>query len=172
VSNKLLWYVYPSLVPLLLAAGVSAARLIKSGKLLPVFRVAAALCTVVVLVWFVRGEIVTINGQDGNDFQLLIREMAENDVYDGCKVYVDYSIGEDGDINSVWSQQDVFVAEAYGDYECEQGGVLEVLAKNSSEDREGILFVGADVYEENKELCDSLELLGERGDYKAFAVKY
>lgn len=171
VSNKLLWYVYPSLVPLLLAAGILAARLVKSKELLPVMRVLAGVAVAVILLYYGREIVTLIDSGKGNSFQLLVREIAEDSRSDGQNVYVDYNLNEDGTINSAWSQQDVFVAEAYGDYTCINGGLAEILENETgAEKNTGILFVGQDVYEKYKELYDAYELITEKDGYKVFSI--
>lgn len=172
VSNKLLWYVYPSLVPVLLAAGIGAARLIKEKRILPFFRVMVAVATAVILVFYVHGIVETINRQGTNDFQMLVRQVAEDDTYDGCQVFVEYALNEDGTVQSVWNQQDVFVAEAYGDYECMQNGLLSVMTRSTYSGKTGILFVGDDVYNASVDVYEAYETIAQNGGYRALLVSY
>lgn len=169
VSNKLLWYVYPCLIPLLLAAGIAAARLLKAKEILPAVRVLVGVLVAMLLVCYGRTVITTIDAQKGNDFQLLVQEVAENPLNTCKKAYVDYNLKEDGTINSTWSQQDVFVAESYGDFICTNDGLKGILeAGDNPGDEEGILFVGRDVYEKYRRLYDQYELITENDGYKVF----
>ncbi len=172
VQNKLLWYMYPVLIPVLLAAGVFAARIIKAGKLLPAMRIGFAIVTAVIFLYYTGDIMHTIQSQEPNEFQQLVRKVAQEDAYQGCQVYVDYNLQEDGKVNSAWSQQDVFVAEAYGDFQCVNGGHFYLMTRSSYQGEEGILFVGQDVYEEYNVLYDDYEIIAESENYYACRILY
>ena len=173
VQNKLLWYMYPVLIPLLLAAGVFAGRIIKSGKIVPWLRVVFASLVLLVLLYYTKGIVDTIHNQGGNEFQQLLCKVAQNEEYKGCKVFVDYGLREDGTLRSDWEQQDVFVAEIYGDFECVQGGFTELILKSTYEGKKGLLFVGKEVCEEYGSVdVDESKVLEETENYRVYLISY
>lgn len=172
VTNKLLWYMYPMLVALLLAAGIVTARIIKCSRVLAAVRVVFAAVVVFVLVYYAGGVLDSVRAQGSNEFQELIKEVAAMEEYKGCDVFVDYNLGEDGQINSVWGQQDVFVAQAYGDFRCVQDGIMGLMLRSTMLGKTGVGFVGKDVYEEYSGFYSEREVIAESDGYLAILVKY
>lgn len=172
VTNKLLWYMYPVLVPLLLAAGIVTARMVKCSRVLPALRAVFAGVVVFILLYFTGSVMDTLRAQGPNEFQELIKEVAAMEQYNGCDVFVDYGLEEDGRINSVWGQQDVFVAQAYGDFNCVQDGIMGLMLRSTIYDRTGIVFVGDDVYEEYPGFYAEKEVIAESDGYRAILLKY
>lgn len=133
VRTKLLWYLYPIFIPLFMAAGIFTGRLLKEKQIVSGIRMVLAAGIVCGIAYFSRDVYVQItdkiqNQQSAKEFQVLVQETgqkahsgfvaetgwgnaegAENTV----RAYVLY----DKD-NMFWNQQDVFVAEAYGDLYC------------------------------------------------------
>ncbi len=172
VTNKLLWYMYPVLIPLLLAAGIATARILKCSRVLPAVRAVFAGAVVFVLLYFAGNVFDTIRAQGPNEFQDLIREVAAMDEYKGCDVFVDYNLQEDGSIHSAWSQQDVFVAQAYGDFNCVEDGYMGLMLRSTLLGEKGILFVGEDVYEEYATFYEGKEMIADSDSYRAFVIEY
>lgn len=172
VTNKLLWYMYPVLVPLLLAAGIVTARILKCSRVLVAVRSVFAGAVVFVLLYFSGSVIDMIHEQGANEFQELVKEVAALEEYKGYDVFVDYQMAEDGSIQSAWAQQDVFVAQAYGDFKCVEGGYMGLVLRSTLLGKEGILFVGEDVYEEYSALYEGKEVIAERDGYRAMLVEY
>ena len=172
VTNKLLWYMYPVLVPLLLAAGIMTARILKCSSILPAFRAALAGVVVFLLISFTGTVVDTIRVQGPNEFQELVKEVAAMEEYKGYKAFVDYNVQEDGTIQSTWSQQDVFVAQAYGDFECVEEGYMGLMLRSTIEGKQGILFVGKDVFEKCPTFYEGKDLLAESEKYYAILIKY
>lgn len=172
VTNKLLWYMYPVLIPLLLAAGIMTARVLKCSSILPAFRAVFAGVVVFLLVSFTGTVVDTIRVQGPNEFQELVKEVAAMEEYKGYKAFVDYNVQEDGTIQSNWSQQDVFVAQAYGDFECVEDGYMGLMLRSTIEGKQGILFVGKDVFEKCPTFYEGKDLLAESEKYYAILVKY
>lgn len=167
VGNKLLWYVYPALIPLLMAAGILLARIIRHRECLAALRCILAVSAAFAFVYFVRQEIDVIQKQEGNEFQQLMVRSAQESGLRACSVYVDY----DAD-NDVWSQQDVFMAEISGDFRCEEGGLMGLMLKSQYADEEGLLFVGEQAYEERGVLYDAQELLMQSEHYRVYKIMY
>lgn len=194
VRTKLLWYEYPAITALLIAAGI-AAGLVCEKKLLPVgIRVALGAVLLVTAGYYSHDLLQTFEqyGKDGymtNDFQLLIEETAngaqkygteieesakkadepeankeiEKTGKQGVTVYAYRALTtEDPEkpVDTQWAQQDVYVAEAYGDYICENDGwdhMLEDMKDGSEEDCR-ILFTTQELLEQYRE-----SLAGETG---------
>ena len=216
VRTKLLWYEYPAITALLIAAGI-AAGLVCEKKLLPVgIRVALGAVLLVTAGYYSHDLLQTFEqyGKDGymtNDFQLLIEETAngaqkygteieesakkadepgankeiEKTGKQGVTVYAYRALTtEDPEkpVDTQWAQQDVYVAEAYGDYICENDGwdhMLEDMKDGSEEDCR-ILFTTQELLEQYREaLADetdgdadvsenmqiNMNVLCQRGDY-------
>lgn len=216
VRTKLLWYEYPAITALLIAAGI-AAGLVCEKKMLPVgIRVALGAVLLVTAGYYSHDLLQTFEqyGKDGymtNDFQLLIEETAngaqkygteikesakkadepgankeiEKTGKQGVTVYAYRALTtEDSEkpVDTQWAQQDVYVAEAYGDYICENDGwdhMLEDMKDGSEEDCR-ILFTTQELLEQYREaLADetdgdadvsenmqiNMNVLCQRGDY-------
>lgn len=172
VTNKLLWYMYPVLIPLLLAAGIVTARILKSSQVLPGLRGVFACAVVFLLVYFAGSVYDTVAAQGPNEFQELVKEVAASEQYRGCDVFVDYNLNEDGSIHSVWSQQDVFVAQAYGDFQCVEDGYMGLMLRSTLTGETGIVFVGEDVYEEYGTFYKEKEIVAQSEHYYALLVQY
>lgn len=216
VRTKLLWYEYPAITALLIAAGI-AVGLVCEKKPLPVgIRVTLGAVLLVTAGYYSHDLLQTFEqyGKDGymtNDFQLLIEETAdgaqkygteieesakkadepgankeiEKTGKQGVTVYAYRALTtEDSEkpVDTQWAQQDVYVAEAYGDYICENDGwdhMLEDMKDGSEEDCR-ILFTTQELLEQYREsLADEtggdadvnenmqiiMNVLCQRGDY-------
>jgi hypothetical protein len=172
VTNKLLWYMYPVLVPLLLSAGIMCGKILKNRQVLLSLRCLFAGVVVLILLCYTGSVYGTIDAQEPNEFQELVKEVAASGQYNGCEVFVDYNLNEDGSIHSVWSQQDVFVAEAYGDFRCVKEGYMGLMLRSTITGETGIVFVGEDVYEEYGTFYKEKEIAAQSEHYYALLVQY
>lgn len=185
VSTKLLWYQYPTVTALLIGAAVILGR-IAGHKNLPsllkktVCLIALGTAGIYSLILAGTFRNYGINGAQTNDFQLLIQETAKQDTLRGAQAYVILETDSpEVPYSDTWAQQDVFLAEAYGDYLCVQGGLealLEDLQENKSDSGAYILFTTSEYFEnrmmpvlENDEV--QTQLLGSRERYIAVAVE-
>ena len=194
VRTKLLWYEYPAITALLIAAGIAAGLVCEKKKLPVGIRVALGAVLLVMAGYYSHDLLQTFEqyGKDGymtNDFQLLIEETAngaqkygteieesakkadgtgankeiEKTGKQGVTVYAYRALTtEDPEkpVDTQWAQQDVYVAEAYGDYICENDGwdhMLEDMKDGSEEDCR-ILFTTQELLEQYRE-----SLAGETG---------
>lgn len=167
VSTKLLWYLYPVVTALLIAGAVVLGRIVEKRELPvffkePVWYGALAIAGIYSLILFGTFRRYGINGIQTNAFQILIQETAENKGTRGALAYVVLEPDQPGQpLNETWAQQDVFVAEAYGDYECTQGG-LKALSEDMKDGEEKeeikIIFTTAGYFEE--ELLPALDDMG------------
>jgi glycosyltransferase involved in cell wall biosynthesis len=155
VSTKLLWYQYPTITALLIAGAVALGRIVETSSVPSVCRriiwvgsFAVAGIYYLILAGTFRGY--GINGAQTNAFQLLIQETAEtNERLDGVQAYVLLETGEqDSPYQDQWAQQDVFLAEAYGDYLCREGGLDAILQKVEEDcEEESLLFTTIGCYQ-------------------------
>ena len=191
VSNKLLWYVYPSVTGLMIAAGIGAAELMSRifgiinkpvrYLLTALFPAALGFC----FIWYAAGIFHIVNAQSYNEFQILVRatagdrkalgimeEMQKKDEtvrlpeqkFRDCEIYTDYDNG-----NVVWSQQDVFVAQAFGNYTCRDGGVAALLVEPDNSG--GLVFADRATYEQQALFYEDYSLVAQTPDYLVFEVR-
>ena len=181
VRTKLLWYLYPIFIPLFMAAGIMAGRLVKEKQISCFARGMVGVLAVVGIAYFSKDVYIQINEKINNqqsalEFQQLVRETAQ-DVKE-ARAYVLYDQDQ-----TVWNQQDVFMAEAYGGYRClnPEGGAkalkgeLMQAAKEQPEGKPVICFLYKDVYDsitsQLKEAGCETELLAESESYAAVAIQ-
>ncbi len=160
VRTKLLWYEYPAITALLIAAGIAAGLVCEKKKLHIGIRVALGAVLLVTAGYYSHDLFQTFEqyGKDGymtNDFQLLIEETGKTGKQDAT-VYAYRALTTDDPEKSVdtqWAQQDVYVAEAYGDYICENDGWDNMLEdmKDGSEGDCWILFTTQELLEQYRE---------------------
>ncbi len=133
VSTKLLWYQYPVVTALLIAAAAITGKIVEN-KTLPV-PIRGIICCTAFICAGIYSLILAgtfhnygINKAQTNDFQLLIQNTAEFEEIRGLPAYVTLETGNPEEpYQTDWAQQDVFLAEAYGDYRCVQGGMNALL---------------------------------------------
>ena len=164
VRTKLLWYVYPAVTALLIAAAVVLGRVVNDAKQNRYLREGIWFAGMLTALFYsVRLLLIFHNyGIDGNQvnaFQQTIALTAKIPETHGRIVYRALTEA-DGETVSNWAQQDVFVAEAYGDYFCRNGGFEEILPEleNETEGFDVILFTDRTYYEEV--LSPALDALG------------
>lgn len=155
VATKLLWYMYPVVTALLIAVACALGNILHKCKMPVVFREcvgfgALAVAGIYSLILFGTFRNYGLNGAQTNAFQLLIQETAQEEGLDSVAVYVALESDQPEEpVNHTWAQQDVFVAEAYGDYRCLQGGLAALLVDMQEEDyaEKKIIFTTAGYYE-------------------------
>lgn len=177
VRTKLLWYMYPVFIPLFMAAGILTGKMLKERKIAAGIRVVIAFMAICGIVYFSKDVYIQINEKINNqqsamEFQQLIKETALPEVK-SAKAYVVYERE-----NAVWNQQDVFVAEAYGDFRCTNiwdgaAGVIEGAASEKGENTV-VCYVYKEGYgqvqEQLKEAGCQIEQLAESEHYIAVLV--
>lgn len=158
VSTKLLWYLYP-VVTALLIAGAAVLGKIATEKNLPsalretVWYAGLLVAGIYSLILFGTFRNYGVNGTQTNDFQLLIRNTAQNEETVGAAAYVALETDQPEEpLSETWAQQDVFVAEAYGDYFCTQGGLDALLDAMEETGQEGSLLFTTEAYFESQVL--------------------
>lgn len=160
-KTKLVWYVYPTLIPLTMGAGIYAAKLLSSEKILFKIRWVLLLVLAFFLIRHTNLNMKTVQTVKGDDFQSFISSsVSRKDSYAGSNAYL--FINKDETPITDWSQDKVFVSEISGDYFCMPGGMKSFLAESNA----GVLFVSADLYEQfkDKELS-GYTVLQQSSDY-------
>ena len=176
VSSRRLWYVYPVLIPLLMCAGVLSARILKWKELQKAGKMIVFVSFLLFFAFYVNRELDMIENQKGNEFQLFVQQIARAQQDDEMSAYVELQVQdtlkteEEKVAAHTWAQQDVFIAEVYGDYLCKQGGLDEFLQK-TGEDKDSVLFMSKEVYENSKELVSECIVVGTCDNYVAVKNK-
>jgi len=124
VSTKLMWYVYPCIIPLCLAAAVFLAEFLKSPKLPSWISIALSLAILYGSFQFVlENYLDNIRGVHGNILQAFIMEEFDRDsTLAGSVVYLDaydpflYSNTKN------WGQNNLLLTVLEGDLNCQDGG--------------------------------------------------
>lgn len=181
VRTKLLWYQYPSVTALLIVTGIVTGIVCEKKQIPLLFRLGIGLATVVTACHFSYSLFQTFEsyGKDGymtNDFQLLIQDVAAGQDSEDFYTAVYRALPTDDPnhpIDSKWAQQDVFVAEAYGEYHCDDGGFEGMIFNSVSRDLapvSDILFTTTQLYDfymSNMEDDVNMQVIGSRGEYVA-----
>ena len=184
VRTKLLWYQYPSVTALLIVTGIVTGIVCEKKQIPLLFRLGIGLATVVTACHFSYSLFQTFEayGKDGymtNDFQLLIQDVAAGEDSGDFYTAVYRALPTDDPnhpIDSKWAQQDVFLAEAYGDYHCDDGGFDGMIFNSVSRDLapvSDILFTTTQLYDfymSNMEYDVNMQVIGRRGEYVAVEI--
>lgn len=184
VSTKLLWYLYPSITALLIAGAVVVGKFVQEKSLPPALRETVWYAAVLVagiysLILFGTFRNYGVNGAQTNAFQLLIQDTALQEKTEGSAAYVALETDQpEQPLNETWAQQDVFVAEAYGDYLCTQGGLSALLEDMEEEGQEERLLFTTETYFETQVLpaLDDAglmpEIIGRREQYLSVLIDW
>ncbi|MGN0247370.1 MAG: glycosyltransferase [Lachnospiraceae bacterium] len=181
VRTKLLWYQYPSVTALLIVTGIVTGIVCEKKQIPLLFRMGVGVVTIVTACYFSYSLFQTFEsyGKDGymtNDFQLLIQDVAAGQDSGDFYTAVYRALPTDDPnhpIDSKWAQQDVFVAEAYGEYHCDDGGFEGMIFNSASRDLapvSDILFTTTQLYDfymSNMEDDVNMQVIGSRGEYVA-----
>ena len=135
-------------------------------------RILAVACAVTGLVFSVRlfgiFNNLGVKGNALNDLQLLIKNIGEeHPEYNGYDMYVDFAyVTEEGNIaEEEWSQQDVFMAEAYCNAFCKNGG--DAGAVSAAEDGTPVIL-----FTNRSELIPHGDkVIADRGEYTAVCIE-
>jgi len=162
VSTKLIWYVYPSTVPLCLLAAVFLEKLLKYKRLpagCAALVLAAALAGSGHFLW--NNYLDNVRGARGNDLQTFISESFSRDgAYAGAAIYLDaYDPFLYGNTKE-WEQNNRLLAMLSGDLDCRDGGAEGFLRDQS----ECLLILSIPFLEDYPKLKD-FPVLADNGQY-------
>lgn len=154
VSTKLLWYQYPVITALLIGTAAITGKIIENKELPNILRGIICFCALLcagIYSMILAGTFHNygINGAQTNDFQLLIQNTAKSGETQGLPAYVVLETEQpEQPYEEDWAQQDVFLAEAYGDYLCRQGGMNALLTdlKSDESPQDGYLLFTTEAY--------------------------
>lgn len=145
-KTKLIWYVYPTLIPLAMATGIYTAKLLHSDQILYKIKWVLLVVVTVLLFKYTTANITAIRAVSGDSFQSFVTESVSRDgSYAGSNAYV--FINDKGNLVSEWTQANLFLGEISGDYKCMDGGVETFLADCN----ESVLYISSDYYEAYKD---------------------
>lgn len=177
IKTKLIWYCYPCIVPLFLAAAIFLGKLLRAplsceneirvscgwrqNVLGLAHWLAAAACIFLVAFYMQDTYLDVIRGAHGNGFQLFVQESVERDSdYAGRNAYIMVTQEDPEDVSS-WDQNMLFMAEICGDFHCEDGGVEGFL----SEKEPSVLYLEQGRYEAYAEELKDAEVLCQNEGY-------
>lgn len=167
IKTKLVWYAYPSMIPILMCAGIILAKIIQSKKIHLLARGMVAVLSIVIVLHYGNQIFEKIDQQKGNEFQMFLMEAANDNPIPLGSVYL-YLPGDDIlDLKGYqvnWSKQDRFICEAYGDYNPKDGG-LEAI---TFQEQYVYMVVDARLLEQSPSFITNYEVLFE----KTYEKKY
>ncbi len=162
VSTKLMWYVYPCIVPLCLLAAVFLAKYLETDKLpsgillLSMIFAGGLTCN---FIWINYSD--NVRGAHSNDLQtFVIEQFSREDDLTGSVIYLDaydpFLYANTAD----WEQNMRLLAMMEGDLNCQDGGAESFLA----DDREALLILSIPFLENYPELSEHT-ILADNGQY-------
>lgn len=173
VKTKLIWYCYPCIVPLFLAAAVFLGKLLRlpAGSMAStgtgkenrwkqeVFGgcmwLAAAGCIALTAYFMHNTYLSVIRGAKGDSFQMFQQASVDReDAYAGRKAYIMTDTEQPDHVGS-WDQNMLFVAEISGDFHCMDGGIRGFL----EEDEPAVLYVDQGRYQEYEMQLKDMNIL-------------
>lgn len=171
ITNKLVWYMYPVTIPLLMCAGVIMGRLLKEKKISLVVKLGLLIALFSLGGFYGNKELQTIKSQGPNEFQQFVTQIAQTygDMTD--RAFLALASSEQPEqLQSTWAQQDVYLAEIYGDWYCDDSGVEGFDNAGS-----GILFVGNEIVDNIQQSINITEndsnIVTIRGDKYTVFIK-
>lgn len=162
VKTKLIWYVYPSLIPLAVIAAIFCARLLETEQILVKIKTIMFAVLLFLIVSFTQDNIVLVSsGLSGDDFQAFISQSVDRDKeFDNANAYI-FLYSDEAPI-SYWTQANLFVSEISGNLRCRENG-MDGFIEDSSK---SVLFISTDYYElfKDKEL-KGFKVINENENY-------
>ncbi|KAB1438267.1 ArnT family glycosyltransferase [Candidatus Galacturonibacter soehngenii] len=154
-KTKLIWYVYPALIPLSMVAGIYTAKLLTSEQILLKVKWILLIAITLLLFKYTTLNINAIQEVKGDSFQSFIANSVSRDSsYAGADAYLFTGDSEIPKTN--WSQDILFLGEINGDYHCMDGGLDAFLKSKDS----SVLYISSvyyKLYQENElKNCDIL----------------
>lgn len=154
-KTKLIWYVYPTLIPLSMVAGIYTAKLLTSEQILFKVKWIMFISISFLLIRYSAFNIEAIHGVKGDELQSFISSSVKRDSsFAGANAFIQITNGES--VNDNWAQDKLFMGEISGDYHCMSGGLEAFLTSSEP----SVLYLSKDLYElyQQKELKDNVIL--------------
>ncbi|HBN56787.1 MAG TPA: hypothetical protein DD414_08425 [Lachnospiraceae bacterium] len=162
VSTKLMWYVYPCLVPLSLLSAVFLARFLENPKIPAGIVFFCLVCTGAGTLFFLWNNYAdNVRGVRTNDLQTFVMEQFDRDsALSGSVVYLDAYDPFLYANTDTWEQNMRLLAMMEGDLVCRDGGADAYLAdKNPC-----LLILSIPFLQDHPEL-EGHEILADNGQY-------
>lgn len=162
VSTKLMWYVYPCILPLCLLAGIFLSRLLSTLSRRPRAGLFCLLLTGAVTLSFIWTNYAdNVRGARSNDLQTFIREQfTRDDALTGATVYLDAYDPFLYANTTGWEQNMRLLAMLEGDLDCRDGGAPAFL-----ETDESCLLILSIPFLENYPELSGCTVLADNGQY-------
>lgn len=165
VSTKLMWYVYPCLIPLCLLAAIFLSEFLKNPKLPAELLLLCLILTGAGTLYFIRDNYSdNVRGARSNDLQTFVMEQfSRADERTGSPVYLDAYDPFLYANTDKWEQNMRLLAMLEGDLECRDGGAEAFL---SDSDEHALLILSVPFFADYPELTDTkYEILADNGQY-------
>ena len=162
VSTKLMWYVYPCIVPLFLLAAIFLGAFLQNKKL-PWFILCLGLCVAAVGTgWFIRNNYMdNVRGARNNDLQTFVMEQFDrNGLHTGSTVYLDAYDPFLYANTTKWEQNMQLLGMMEGDLTCQDGGTEGFLADSD----DALLILSVPFLADHPEL-KNCQILADNGQY-------
>ena len=162
VSTKLMWYVYPCIVPLCLLAAIFLGAFLQNKKL-PAFILCLGLCVAAVGTgWFIRNNYLdNVRGARSNDLQTFVMEQFDrNGLHTGSTVYLDAYDPFLYANTTKWEQNMQLLGMMEGDLTCQDGGTEGFLADSD----DALLILSVPFLADHPEL-KNCQILADNGQY-------
>lgn len=162
VSTKLMWYVYPCIVPLCLLAAVFTARYLEADRLPSLILLGSVLAFGVLSSNFIWNNYSdNIRGAHSNDLQtFVIEQFSREDDLTGSVIYLDAYDPFLYTNTTKWEQNMRLLAMMEGDLNCQDGGAESFLAHES----DALLILSIPFWENYPELSKHT-ILADNGQY-------
>lgn len=162
VSTKLMWYVYPCIVPLCLLSAVFLTKYLEAPKLpAGILLVSLLLCGGLLFKFVWSNYSDNVRGAHSNDLQtFVIEQFSREDERTGSTVYLDAYDPFLYANTTNWEQNMRLLAMMEGALDCRDGGAKSFL----SDDGDCLLILSIPFLENYPEL-DEYEILADNGQY-------
>lgn len=163
VSTKLMWYVYPCIVPLCLLAAVFLEKCLKTPGVPVCLSLLIGVLTAGLTVRFVLANYTdNVRGAHSNDLQTFVSEQfSRDDERTGATVYLDAYDPFLYANTTGWEQNMRLLAMMEGDLICMDGGTKAFL---ETEEKNALLILSIPFLEDQQEL-NNYEILADNGQY-------
>lgn len=157
--TKLIWYMYPVIIPLCITASILSGKLLKEKEISYWFKYLLFISSIFIMSHFIRQNITSIRNLQGDPFQTFITES----VLEKSKNIPAY-IQVNGDFNDEphrWSQNALFLAEIYGNHDTKSGGTDSFIASEIP----SVLYISSDFYAQDADKLITYETLYRNDSY-------
>lgn len=162
VSTKLIWYVYPCIVPLCLLAAIFLGAFLSSPKMPRTVSFLVLITALAGSGWFVWNNYLdNVRGDKSNHLQTFVMEQFDRDgMHTGSTVYLDAYDPFLYENTTAWAQNMLLLGLMEGDLTCKDGGISAFVADPDAD----LLILSVPFLAEHPELSDC-SILADNGEY-------